>query len=54
MQDLIATRPPGVILMELYPASMDRLGDAQEDAADLVQRLYDWGYSDISHSGCVL
>ena len=51
MQDLIATKPPGVILMELYPQAMNRLGDSDGDAAELVQRMYDWGYSDISHSG---
>ncbi|KAK9834954.1 hypothetical protein WJX84_011882 [Apatococcus fuscideae] len=51
MKDLIATKPPGVILMELYPQAMNRLGDSDGDAAELVQRMYDWGYSDISHSG---
>ncbi|KAK9862507.1 hypothetical protein WJX84_003997, partial [Apatococcus fuscideae] len=51
MKDLIATKPPGVILMELYPSALDRLGDKNGDAADLVRRMYDYGYSDISHSG---
>ena len=49
LQDVIASSPPSVILMELNPSQMEAVGLA--DAATLLQQLYDMGYTDISHSG---
>ena len=43
-------RPPGVVLLELYPDALEQYG-YPGGAVAVLQHLQDLGYTDISHSG---
>lgn len=48
---LMATRPPPIVVLELRPTAMQAAGWA--DPGTVLQRMWEWGYTDISHSGPV-
>lgn len=48
-----ATPPPAVVLLELQPHAMARAG-YEGGALRLLRTMHSWGYTDVSHSGCVL
>ncbi|KAK3248296.1 hypothetical protein CYMTET_42231 [Cymbomonas tetramitiformis] len=48
---IMETRPPPIVVVELRPAAMIALG--WEDPKTLLDRMWEWGYTDISHSGSV-
>ena len=50
-QPLMEARPPSVVMVELHPAKMAAGGGGT--ATKLLQRMADWGYTDVSHSGRV-
>jgi hypothetical protein len=49
-QEVVRRHPPGVILVELHPTAMEGTG-YMGGALRLLQDLYSWGYTDVSHSG---
>ena len=53
-QDVLFARPtpPGVLLLELMPGAIEATGYAG-GGLRLLTELYDAGYTDVSHSGCV-
>ena len=51
VQEVMEAWPPGVVMVELHPAAVAGTG-YEGGAIRLLQRLYDWGYTGISHSGC--
>ena len=54
MQEVLTRQtPPGVILLELHPHDMEAHG-YEGGAVAMLQSLYALGYTDISHSGCVM
>jgi hypothetical protein len=46
-----ATPPPAVVLLEMEPRTMAKLGYPGGPLA-LLRRMHAWGYTDVSHSGC--
>lgn len=46
------TPPPGVVLLELQPRAVRQNG-YEGGALALLQKMQSWGYTDVSHSGCV-
>ena len=52
MQELLKRSAPGVIIVELHPQAIEDTG-YEGGALRLLQQVYDWGYTHVSHSGCV-
>ena len=50
MQDVIARSKPAVIIVELHPHAMDKVG-YEGGAVKLLEDVMSWGYSHVSHSG---
>ena len=41
---------PGAIIVELHPHAMEEAG-YQGGALRLLEQVYEWGYTHVSHSG---
>eukprot|EP00884_Botryococcus_braunii_P017341 jgi/Botrbrau1/4290/Bobra.0390s0030.1 len=50
MCEVLRRHAPGVILVELHPSAVEATGYLG-GALRLLQDLYSWGYTDVSHSG---
>ncbi len=46
----MARSKPAVIIVELHPQAMASSG-YKGGAYQLLQQMYDWGYTHVSHSG---
>lgn len=51
MQELLARSKPGVVLIELHPHAVEATG-YEGGALRLLEQVYEWGYTHVSHSGC--
>lgn len=49
-QELLASSPPGAIVVELLPHAIEDTG-YDGGALQLLQQIYEWGYTHVSHSG---
>jgi hypothetical protein len=49
-QDILRRCKPGVIIVELHPHAMEETG-YDGGALRLLEKVYEWGYTHVSHSG---
>ena len=52
VQSVMRRSTPGVILVELHPQAVESSG-YDGGAVRLLQQVYDWGYTHVSHAGNV-
>ncbi len=50
MQDTVKRCKPGVIIVELHPHAVEETA-YQGGALRLLEMVYEWGYTHVSHSG---